>query len=110
MKKYLLLLIFPLVIFGCSVGRTTEAKGLENETCLQFVQGQQKYPEGVEVFVDELAPFTAKVNKVNDRTVKGNVYTVKSGTRHLKVVYKNAVLFEKDVVLSSQQTRQIQLP
>jgi hypothetical protein len=110
MKKYLLLLIFPLVIFGCRVGRTTEVKGLENETYLQFVQGEQKYSEGVEVFVDNLAPFTAKVNKVNDRTVKGNVYTVKSGTRHLKVVYKNKVLFEKDVVLSSQQTRQIQLP
>jgi hypothetical protein len=110
MKKYLLLLIIPLVVLGCRVGRTTESRGLENESYLQFVQGQQKYSEGVEVFVDDLAPFKAKVNKVNDRTVKGNVYTVKSGTRHLKVVYKDKVLFEKEVVLSSQQTRQIQLP
>jgi hypothetical protein len=74
------------------------------------VQGQQKYPEGVKVFVDDLPPFDAKVNKVNDRTVKGDVYTVKSGTRYLKVVYKNTVLFDKQVVLSSRQTRQIQLP
>jgi hypothetical protein len=110
MKKYLWLLVIPLVLWGCKVGRTTETRGLENESYLQFVQGQQKYTEGVTVFVDDLAPFNAKVNKVNDRTVKGNVYTVKSGTRHLKVVYNNQTVFEKEVVLSSQQTRQIQLP
>lgn len=110
MKKYVILLIIPLFFWGCKVGKTTESKGLENESYLQFVQGQEKYSEEVEVFIDDIAPFKAKVNKVNDRTVKGNVYTVKSGTRHLKVVYKNKVLFEKDVLLSSQQTRQIQLP
>ncbi|MDR2058053.1 MAG: hypothetical protein LBP83_07215 [Dysgonamonadaceae bacterium] len=111
MKKYLFVLcIVPLILYGCRVGRTTEVRGYENESYLQFVQGQQKYQEGVEVYVDDLPFFVAKVNKVNDRTVKGNVYTVKSGTRHLKVVYKGKVLFDKQVILSSQQTRQIQLP
>jgi hypothetical protein len=110
MKKYILLLIFSVVLFGCKVGRTAESRGLENESYLQFVQGQQEYPEGVEVFIDDLPVFTAKVNKVNDRTVKGDAYTVKSGTRHLKVVYKTEILFEKKVILSSQQTRRIQLP
>jgi hypothetical protein len=111
MKKYLLVLcILPLILCGCRVGRTTEVRGYENESYLQFVQGQQKYPEGVEVFVDDLPSFVAKVNKMNDRKVKGNVYTVKSGTRYLKVVYEGEVLFEKQVILSSQQTRQIQLP
>ena len=103
-------MLVPFLMWGCSVGRTTEAKGLENETYLQFVQGQEKYPEGVDVYVDDLNPFHALVNKVNDRKVKGNVYTVKSGTRHVKVMYKNKILFDKQVVLSSQQTRQIQLP
>jgi hypothetical protein len=110
MKKYLLLFIIPLVLFGCRVGRTTESRGYENESYLQFVQGQQKYPEGVEVFVDDLPSYKAKVNNVNDRVVKGDVYTIKSGTRHLKVVYNGKVLYDKKVVLSSQQTRQIQLP
>jgi hypothetical protein len=110
MKKYLILLVIPLVLLGCKSGRTTETRGLENEAYIQVVQGQQKYPGGVDVFVDDAAPFKAKVNKMNDRTVKGNIYTIKSGTRHLKVVYKNQVLFDKQVVLTSQQTRQIQLP
>lgn len=110
MKKYILFLLIPLMLSGCRVGRTTETKGLENESYLQFVQGQEKYPDGVDVFVDDLPPFNVKVDKVNDRIVKGNVYTVKSGTRYLKVVYKNKTLFDKKVVLSPQQTRQIQLP
>jgi hypothetical protein len=111
MKKYLLLLIIPFLFGGCKVGRTTESKGLENEAYLQFVQtSSQKYAEGVTVFVDNLDAFNATVNKVNDRTVKGNIYTIKSGPRHLKVVYKDKTLYEKDIVLSSQQTRQIQLP
>lgn len=110
MKKYILLLIIPLILAGCSVGRTTESRGLENESYLQFIKGQESYPKGVQVFVDDAEPFTAKVDKVNSRTVKGNVYTIKSGTRHLKVVYQGEVLYEKDVVLSSQQTRSIQLP
>ncbi|MDR0798327.1 MAG: membrane lipoprotein lipid attachment site-containing protein [Dysgonamonadaceae bacterium] len=110
MKKYFLLAVIPLILAACSVGRTTESRGLENESFLQFVQGQYEYPDGVQVYVDQLPPFTAKVNKVNGRTVKGNVYTVTSGTRHLTVAYKNTVLFEKEVVLSAQQTKQIQLP
>ena len=112
MKKYVLLLlvIFSFIFTGCKVGSTTGSRGLENESYLQFVQGQEKYNEGVNVFIDNIAPFKAKVDKVNSRTVKGNVYTVKSGTRHLRVEYKGQVLYEKDVVLSTQETRQIQLP
>jgi len=112
MKKYVLLLfaLFPFLFTGCKVGSTTESRGLENESYLQFVQGQGKYSEGVDVYVDNIAPFKAKVNKVDSRTVKGNVYTIQSGTRHLKVVYKGQTLYEKDVFLSSQETRRIQLP
>ncbi|MDR0546359.1 MAG: hypothetical protein LBG77_02025 [Dysgonamonadaceae bacterium] len=111
MKKYLLfiLLVF-LGLQSCKVGTMTESRGLENESFLQFVQGNQKYSEGVLVFVDDLAPFTAKVDKIKSMSVKGNVYTIKSGTRHVKVVYRDQVLFEKDVVVSAQQTRKIQLP
>jgi len=110
MKKYILLAIIPLMLMACSVGRTTESRGVENESYLQFLQGQENYKDGVTVYIDDLPAFQAKVDKVNSRTVKGYFYVVKSGTRHLKVVYKDVVLYEKDIVLSTQQTRQIQLP
>ena len=109
-KHWLLCLLITFGVSACKVGTTTGSRGYENESYLQFVQGTQQYKEGVLVFVDDLPPFTAKVDKEKAMTVKGNVYTVKSGTRHLKVVYNNQILFEKEVVLSTQQTRQIQLP
>ena len=110
MKKYIIFLFIPFILAACSVGKTTESRGVENESYLQFLQGQEKYKEGVSVYVDDLPPFMAKVDKVNSRTVKGNVYTIKSGTRHVKVVYNNTILYEKHIILSTQQTRQIQLP
>ncbi|MCL1937208.1 MAG: hypothetical protein FWF52_02290 [Candidatus Azobacteroides sp.] len=109
-QRWLWLVIFPLIFAGCKVGSTTEAKGLENESYLQFVQGQEKYNGGVDVYVDNTASFKAKVDKVNSRTVRGNVYTIKSGTRHLKIAYKGQTLYEKDVFLSSRETKQILLP
>ena len=111
MKKYLLFILMGfLALQSCKVGTVTESRGYENESYLQFVQGAENYSDGVLVYVDDLSPFLAKVDKVKAMTVKGNVYTVKSGTRHLKVTYKDKILYEKDVVLSSQQTRRIQLP
>lgn len=114
MKKYLLLLLIGALIVGlgaCSVGRTTESRGLENQAYLQFVRGTQgSYSDGVEVYVDDAEPFVAKVNKLNSRTVKGDVYVINSGTRHLKVTHRGTVLYEKTIVLSTQETRRIQLP
>lgn len=112
MKKYLLLLILPLFILtGCSVGRTTETKGVENYSYLHFTRGgAEKYAEGVTVFVDNQNPFFAEVDDVDSRTVKGNIYIIKTGKSHIRVEYKGGVLYEKDVFVSSQETKSIQLP
>ncbi len=110
MKKQIWLLIIPFILAGCSVGRTSESKGLDNEAFLQFAGDQKKYETGVDVFVDNNAPFKAKVNEINSRSVKGDVYVIKSGARHVKVACNNQVLYDKDIVVSSQETRQIKLP
>lgn len=112
MKTKLFLLFFSvLMLSACSVGRTTESRGLENEAYLQFVRGMDdKYRDGVSVFVDDNAPFKAKVNKIKATTVKGDTYALKSGKRHIKVIYEERVVYEKDVVLSTQETRRIELP
>lgn len=110
MKHLYYLLLIPVLLAGCSVGRTTEARGLENEAYLQFSKGQESYSGGVTVYVDDNEPFVAKVDVINSRKVKGNVYVIKTGKRHLKVVHKGKVLLEQDVFLSSQETRVIKLP
>ena len=112
MKKYIgLLLVSILILASCSVGRTTHTKALENQGYLQFVRGTtEKYSDGVDVYIDNAEPFKAKVDKVDSRTVKGNTYVINSGKRELKVMYKGRVLYEKTIMLVSQETRQVQLP
>jgi hypothetical protein len=117
---YCAVLLVPLVMMACRTEKTTEKSTVKTEVIrktekksyLQFIQEQGKYPEGVSVYIDNEAPFKAKVNKINKlgRETEKNIYAVKSGARHLKVVYKTKILFERNVVLSSQQTRQIHLP
>lgn len=112
MKAKLFLFIFSVAMLtACSVGRTTESRGLENEAYLQFTKGTTNtYDDGVYVYIDDNKPFKAKVNKVKATTVKGDRYVIKSGKRHLKVVYKDKTIFEKDIITSSQETKRIELP
>lgn len=112
MRLKLFLLFFSVAMLSaCSVGRTTETRGLENEAFLQFTRGTtDTYSDGVYVYIDDSQPFKAKVNKVKATTVKGDTYAIKSGKRHIKVVYKDRVLYEKDIIISAQETRRIELP
>lgn len=112
MRTKLFLLFFSVAMLtACSVGRTTESRGLENEAYLQFVRGTtDKYNDGVYVYVDENKPFKAKVNKVKATTVKGDTYVIKSGKHHLKVVYKDKTVYEKDIITATQETKRIELP
>lgn len=115
MKKYILILSTVIITVGmftsCSVGRTTETKALENQAYLQFLRGTtEKYSDGVTIYLDNEPPFKAKVNKVKSTTVKGNVYVIYSGKRHLRVEYKGDVIYDKDIFLSSQESRVVQLP
>ena len=112
MKKIILFIsCLTFLLAGCSVGNVSRSGGLESESYLQFVQGGNTvYNGGVEVYVDDNPVFTAKVDKIKKQTVKGTVYGVKNGTRHLKVIYKGNILFEKDIVIATQETKQIKLP
>ncbi len=112
MKARLLFLFFSIaVLTACSVGRTTESRGLENEAFLMFTRGStNSYADGVYVYVDNNEPFKAKVNKIKPMKVKGDRYVIKSGKRHVKVVHKNRVIYDKDILTSSRETRRIELP
>ncbi|MCL1938539.1 MAG: hypothetical protein FWF52_09125 [Candidatus Azobacteroides sp.] len=113
MNKYLFLLLVPLFFLtACRTEKTTAIKKTEQKSYLQFIQNQRKYSGVVHVYIDDKTPFKARVDrmrKTGTRT-KGNIYTVKSGAHHLKIVYKKKVVFERNVVLIPQQTREIHLP
>ncbi|MDR1343007.1 MAG: hypothetical protein LBK18_07130 [Prevotellaceae bacterium] len=111
MKKIILIVATACMVAACSVGNVSRSGGLDNQGYLQFVQGgSTSYSEGVTVMVDDNPAFTAKVDQIKKLRVKGNTYAVKSGTRHLKVVYKGETLYEKKVIIATQETKQVNLP
>ena len=95
---------------GCKVGNVTHSGGVDNQSYLQFIQGgNTMYAGGVRVYVDDNPAFTAKVNKIEKLKVRGNVYAIKEGKRHVKVVYGSTV-YEKDILVGNQETKKITLP
>jgi hypothetical protein len=113
MKNSISLLIACLAFFvtACSVGNVSKSGGMDNQGYLQFVQGgDTHYGEGVTVYLDNEPAFTAAVDKIKRLRVKGHTYAVKTGTRRLKVVYKGTTLYEKNIIIANQETKQINLP
>ncbi|MDR1591995.1 MAG: hypothetical protein LBS16_03820 [Prevotellaceae bacterium] len=111
MKKIMFFIVSIFMITACSVGNVSRSGGMENQGYLQFIQGGSTvYSEGVTVTVDNLPPFTAKVDRITKFGMKANTYAVKTGTRHLQVAYQGKILYEKNVIIVTQETKQIQLP
>jgi hypothetical protein len=111
MKKIIFIVIAACMVAACSVGNVSKSGGLDNQGYLQFIQGgNTSYSGGVTVTIDDNPAFTAKVDKTKKLRVKGNTYVVNPGTRHLKVVYQGKTLYEKNVIIATQETKQINLP
>lgn len=112
MKK----IIFPvlgllMLIASCTHVRTLST-GTSNDGLIEILYStrDQKYPEGVDVTIDDRAPFKAVVNKDKAKSSRGSIYTISNGTHIIKVAYKGQLLYQKQVFVSSQQTIKIQLP
>ncbi|MEG1616009.1 MAG: hypothetical protein RR202_04525 [Bacteroidales bacterium] len=99
-----------LVAFtGCKVGRTTETSGYENESFITFTTNAEK-PRTVQVIVDNDLRFDAEVKKVSVHNVKGKIFAIKSGRHLLEVKEGNKVVYKKEIFLSAQETKTIQIP
>ena len=100
------------VFASCRVGTVTTSGGMDSQSYLQFIQGgERSYSGGITVYIDQNTEFTAKVDKVKKfGGTKGNLYGIQPGKRHLKVVYQNTVLYEKDIMVATQETKKITLP
>lgn len=107
----ILLSLMVFTTYSCKTGRVENYGGKDNISYIQLVRGTtDTYKEGVTVYIDNNEPFVAKVNKVDAKTVKGNVYSIQNGNRKIRVEYKGNVLYERDIVIGIGETRKIQLP
>jgi hypothetical protein len=109
MKKLYFITIFSTILFSCG-GIKTMSSGLDNESYLEFVGKPNDYSDGLEVVVDGKINFKAEVNKNKTTKIKGQVYAISTGTHTLSVSYKSQVLYNKQIFISSQETKKIILP
>jgi lipoprotein len=109
--KYILgiFAVFCLLLSGCKVGNVASSQGLSDQAFL-FFTSTHKYRTPVSVTIDKTTHFDAKVVKEGKHTVKGDTYAVATGKRHVVVSYQGKILFERDVFLSTQETKKIALP
>jgi hypothetical protein len=96
--------------YSCKVGMVSESKGKAQEAFLQLIESQTKYPDGVQVGIDENAPFVAKVNKETKMGVRGDVYVIPTGRHRVKIMVDGRTIYNREIFTSSQETKQIQIP
>ena len=115
MKKRILftLLIVVSLLVGCkSSFPVAQQTGKEDMAYLVFVGPQQTYGNGskpVQVDVDG-KQFDAKVVKPKTANRKGTQYGVATGRRNVTVTFNGQTIYQKQLFLSSQETKIITLP
>lgn len=115
MKKLVLftMTLAVLLLMGCKTSYPVAMQtGQEDMAYLVFVGAQEKYGNGkytVQVDIDG-TKFDAKVVKPKVANRKGFQYGVGLGNRHLKVTFQGQTVYEKQIFLSTQETKVINLP
>lgn len=109
MKSLIYLLTIGFLLITSCTGVKTVTKGLESESFIELIDSQGKYRNGVDVTIDETITFKAKVNKANVKRPKGNVYAISTGKHIVTVKYNNAIIYSKQIFVSAQETKQIEL-
>ena len=115
MKKLVILMtaLVALLFVGCKTSYPVSMQsGQEDMAYLVFVGPLDKYGNCkylVQVDIDG-TKFDAKVVKPKVANRKGFQYGVGLGNRHLKVTFKGETVYEKQIFLSTQETKVINLP
>ena len=115
MKKLLLFSLFAAVslLIGCKSNfPVAQQSGKEDMAFLVFVGPSSTYGNGsktVQVDVDG-TKFDAKVVKPKTANRKGTQYGVATGKRNITVMFNGKTIYSKQLFLSSQETKIINLP
>jgi hypothetical protein len=110
MKKTTVFLTFCILLLTSCGGTKTLSQGKENESYLEFISQAVKYPDGVDVNVDNKTTFKAEVYKSNANRTKSTVYAITPGTHTISVSLNNKLLYQKQIFVSTQETKTISLP
>mgnify|MGYP003600535943 FL=1 len=111
MKKLLMLLALPLVLFSCKANfPVAQESGKEDMAYLLFISSKDYAGKDVQVTIDNAKPFSARVVKEKKSNRRGTQYAVATGTRTLTVSFEGKTLYSKKIFVSTQEVKQIILP
>lgn len=112
-KLFFSLITMVFILAGCKANYpVAQQSGKEDVAYLVFVGPLKTYGNGsksVQVDVDGTT-FDAKVVKPKTANRKGIQYGVATGRRNLTVKFNGQTIFQKQLFLSSQETKIINLP
>lgn len=112
-KVLFALIALACLLAGCKANYpVAQQSGKEDMAYLVFVGPLQTYGNGskpVQVDIDGIK-FDAKVVKPKTANRKGTQYGVATGRRNLTVSFNGQTIYQKQLFLSSQETKIINLP
>ena len=109
MKNILFAIVVGLAFLASCTGVKTSSRGLENEAFIQVIGNPDNFSGGVDVNIDNKVFFKAEVVAPNQETPKGKVYAISTGSHVISVSYNNKLLYQKNIFISNQETKRIEL-
>lgn len=110
MKKTIYLIAIGLAFLASCTGIKSTTRGLENEAFIEIIGNSDNYKNGVDVKIDDKISFKAVVNKPKTTKVKSQVYAISTGSHTLTISSNNNIIYSKQIFVSSQETKLIELP
>lgn len=112
MKKIMsIMVVLLLTACGTTKNGMYESVGGKEDVAYLFFQSQELYAnKQVDITLDGKT-FKAEVakDKKQKAKYKGTNYAIKPGTHHLKVVFEGKTLFDKNIIVGTQETKTINL-
>lgn len=111
MKSKLLFIALVALLVGCKANYpVAQQSGKEDIAYLLFVSGKEYTGKTVTVNIDGTTRFDAKVVKARKANRRGTQYGIGTGRKSITVTYDGRTLYNKQIFLSNQETKQILLP
>lgn len=109
MKKVLIFCSLIGLFVSCKAPVAMQS-GREDIAYLVFVSPKTYWNKKVDVSIDNQTNFEAKVVKTKRSNFWGRQYGISTGRRNLKVSHNGTIIYQKEIFVSSQETKVITLP
>jgi hypothetical protein len=93
------------VLFSNCTGVKSTSSGLKSEAYVVLIGDKSSYGD-VKLQVDDNEPIDAEVTKESKRP-KGKVYAISTGKHVIRVFNGDELIYQKQVFVSSQETKKI---